>query len=138
MRNLTMMTDFYEFTMGQAYFNAGKKRDYSPIFAYLPGGARGLYGSLPCFYDANAVMKRYLSDAEYVIWKDALDAAVPYAVTTGSWYSIYSRNRIFVDLELYSGISIYMPQSTSRYSSLNAAFTATEWYGAAGWGAAGW
>ncbi len=120
------------------YFNSDRKRDYLNVFAYLPGGAQGTGGAMPCYYDANAVMKRYLSDAEYVIWKDALDAAVPYAVTTGSWYSIYSRNRIFVDLELYSGISIYMPQSTSRYSSLNVAFSATEWYGAAGWGAAGW
>ena len=120
------------------YFNSNKKRDYLNVFAYLPGEKNGLYGPLPCYYDANAVMMGYLSDVDYAMWKAALDAALPYAVTTGSWYSSYLRKSEPVDLEKYSGISMYMPQSSSRYNSLNVAFSATEWYRAAGWSEAGW
>ena len=120
------------------YFNVDRKRDYSQILAYLPGGARGLYGFLPCFYDANAVMKWYLSGEEYVAWKEALDAAVPYTVTTGSWYSAYLNKALPVDTSVYCGISMYMPQTTSRNELMNVDFTATEWYSAAGWQNAGW
>lgn len=120
------------------YFNAGKKRDYSPIFAYLPGGARGLYGLLPCFYDANAVMKRYLGTAEYAAWKGVLDAAVPCTVTTGSWYSAYLGRVLPVDTSVCCGISMYMPQSASRNELLNVDFAGTAWYSAAGWREAGW
>ena len=34
-RNLTMMTDFYEFTMSQAYFEAGKKDEIAVFDAFL-------------------------------------------------------------------------------------------------------
>ena len=93
---------------------------------------------MPCYYDANAVMKKYLVADEYVVWKQALDSAVPYAITTGSWYSAYVKKSIAVDMAVYSAISMYMPQSTSRYDALNVDFATTEWYLAAGWGEAGW
>ena len=35
MRNLTMMTDFYELTMGQAYFTAGKKDEEAVFDAFF-------------------------------------------------------------------------------------------------------
>ncbi len=35
MRNLTMMTDFYELTMSQAYFNAGKKDEVAVFDAFF-------------------------------------------------------------------------------------------------------
>ena len=120
------------------YFNSGRKREYVDVFAYLPGGARGLYGMMPCYFDANAVMKRYLNEADYLAWRRALDAAVPYAVTTGSWYSAYVDRNIMVDTLVYSAISMYMPQAASRNESLNVDFSMTEWYRDAGWSEAGW
>lgn len=120
------------------YFNKSKKREYIDVFAYLPGGASGYYGYMPCFYDANAVMKKYLTADEFAVWEEALAAAVPYAVTTGSWYSAYVNRSLPVNASVYSGISMYMPQTTSRYTQLNAGFADTDWYGAAGWDAAGW
>lgn len=119
------------------YFNSIKKRDYTDVFSYLPGNVRGLYGSMPCFYDANAVMKKYLAESEYAAWKEALDAAVPYAVTTGGWYSAYLNKNVTVD-SLYCGMSMYMPQTASRNVALNEDFATTEWYSAAGWSEAGW
>ena len=120
------------------YFNRSKKREYIDVFAYLPGGASGYYGYMPCFYDANAVMRKYLTDGEFAVWKEALDAAVPYAVTTGCWYSAYVNRILPVNASVYSGISMYMPQATNRYTMLNTDFSGTEWYSAAGWDAAGW
>ena len=120
------------------YFNVNKTREYADVFAYLPGGAQGLYSVLPCFYDANAVMKKYLSAVEYEAWKRAFDAAVPFVVNNSNWYSAYKNDSISVDTQLCSGLSMYMPQKTSRYTALNSDFTFTEWFGAAGWGAAGW
>ena len=83
-------------------------------------------------------MKKYLAEADYLAWKRALDAAVPFTVTTGSWYSAYVNDNISVDTAVYSAISIYMPQATSRNESLNADFATTEWFLDAGWGEAGW
>lgn len=120
------------------YFNTGKKRDYVDVFSYLPGGVQNSKGNMPCYYDANAVMKKYLTQAEYAVWKETLDAAIPFAVTTGSWYSAYARRNISVDTLLYSGMSMYMPQVANRNISLNADFATTEWYSAAGWQQAGW
>ncbi|MBR5593834.1 MAG: hypothetical protein IKW46_07160 [Bacteroidaceae bacterium] len=120
------------------YFSSSENAEYAEAFSYLPGGAWGMNGVLPCFYDANAVMKACLPEAEYAVWKEALDAAVPYAVTTGSWFSIYSYNTHPVDKSVYSGISMYVPQASSRYATLNVDFAATRWYSAAGWSTAGW
>ena len=85
-------------------------------------------------------MKMSLPGPEYAVWKEALDAAVPYAVTTGSWYSAYvfSANPHLVDMSVFSGVSMFVPQALSRYAALNADFAATKWYGAAGWDVAGW
>lgn len=120
------------------YFNRDKRRDYIDVFSYLPGVVQGLYGAMPCFYDANAVMCKYLTDVEYAAWSKALADAVPYVVTTGSWYSAYLRKVCSVDMPVYSGISMFMPQASSWYELLNVDFAATEWYAAAGWLEAGW
>jgi hypothetical protein len=93
---------------------------------------------MPCYYDINAVMKKYLAGTEYAAWKEALDEAVSYVVTTGSWYSAYVGRHLAVDTSVYCGMSVYMPQTTSRYGQLNIDFSNTEWYSAAGWDAAGW
>jgi hypothetical protein len=121
------------------YFNYEKKRDYTGVFAYLPGDVQNIFkGAVPHYYDVNSVMKRYLTDTEYSAWRNVLDEAVPYARTTGSWWSDYIKKRCTVDVDVYSGISIYMPQHLSRNASLNIDFANTEWYQAAGWKEAGW
>lgn len=120
------------------YFNINKKRDYIDVFAYLPGGVRTASWTMPCFYDANAVMKKYLSASEYAIWSEALSKAVPHLVTTGEWYSSYKGRVLPVDTLSCGGISMYMPQTSSYNVTLNDAFSRTEWYRAAGWEMAGW
>lgn len=96
--------------------------------------------SRPNFYDMNAYMTRLITDeADYLRWRKALDSAIPYAASTPWWYSIYSnQGREMVDLDVYSGISCYVPQSEDSYTELNALFRTTSWYTAAGWQQVGW
>ena len=91
--------------------------------------------SRPNFYDMNAYMLRLITEeADYQHWREALDRATPYAAATPWWYSIYSyQGRETVDLNVYSGISCYVPQSGDSYTELNALFRTTSWYTAAGW-----
>lgn len=55
MRNLTMMTDFYELTMSQAYFKAGKKDEETVFDAFFRknplGGGYGVMGGLDKIID---------------------------------------------------------------------------------------
>ena len=55
MRNLTMMTDFYELTMSQAYFNAGKKDEEAVFDAFFRknplNSGYGLMGGLDKIID---------------------------------------------------------------------------------------
>jgi nicotinate phosphoribosyltransferase len=54
-RNLTMMTDFYEFTMSQAYFKAGKKDEtvlFDAFFRKNPlKGGYGVMGGVDKIID---------------------------------------------------------------------------------------
>jgi hypothetical protein len=95
--------------------------------------------SLPSYYDMNGYMLSLIKDTtDYTRWKHALDKAVPYAVATPWWYSTYSNGEESVDMKTYSGISCYIPQEGSLHSNLNAKFTSTSWYHAAGWEQIGW
>lgn len=116
------------------YFPIEKKRDYIDVFAYLPGGSN----NYTCYYDANAVMLKYLTKEEYVSWRRELDKAVVYAVSTGTWYSGIIRRLLSYDSFSGCGMSMYMPQEGSRNSAFNRDFATTEWYSAAGWQSAGW
>lgn len=55
MRNLTMMTDFYELTMSQAYFKAGKKEEVAVFDAFFRrnplGGGYGVMGGVDRIID---------------------------------------------------------------------------------------
>ena len=55
MRNLTMMTDFYELTMSQAYFEAGKKDEVAVFDAFFRknplGGGYGVMGGVDRIID---------------------------------------------------------------------------------------
>ncbi len=54
-RNLTMMTDFYELTMGQSYFNAGKKNEEAVFDAFFRknplNGGYGVMGGVDRIID---------------------------------------------------------------------------------------
>ena len=55
MKNLTMMTDFYELTMSQAYFKAGKKDEIAVFDAFFRknplGGGYGVMGGVDRIID---------------------------------------------------------------------------------------
>lgn len=94
--------------------------------------------SRPEYYDMNGYMLRLIADeADYARWKHAFDRAVPYGRSTEWWYSNDARMQ-YVDLELFGGVSCYVPQSSSVYESLNNKFRSTAWYTAAGWDRVGW
>ncbi len=69
-RNLTMMTDFYELTMSQAYFKAGKKDEIAVFDAFyrknpLDGGY-GLMGGVDKIIDFIKNIKFTSEDIEYL------------------------------------------------------------------------
>ena len=120
------------------YFNSEKKRDYTDVFSYLPGGKYSGAPAYPSYFDMNAIMKKYLTAEEYAHWREALDKAVTYVASSAKWYSAVCRQVIEFDMAVGGGISLYMPQHYSRNEKFNSDFKTTEWYSAAGWQAAGW
>ena len=81
-------------------------------------------------------MKKYLAADEYTEWKHLFDEVVPFASASDCWYSAIIYRMLPVARDLCGAVSLYMPQNGN--SELNAAFSSTEWYGAAGWKSAGW
>ena len=120
------------------YFNVDRKRDYSVLFSYLPGGGYNGCICYPCYYDMNVVMKRYLDADEYKHWRKAFDGAVAYVAASPTWYSAICGRAISYDALSGGGLSFYLPQLRAANESLNLDFMTTEWYSAAGWEAAGW
>lgn len=118
------------------YFPKDKKRAYIDVFSYLPGGKRSGSKIYPCYYDFNAIMKKYLAADEYAEWKRLFDEIIPFAAASDSWYSAIIYRMLPVAHDVCGAVSLYMPQNGN--SELNAAFSSTEWYGAAGWKSAGW
>ena len=108
--------------------------DLSGIQRYYPITSK----SRPEYHDMNGYMFRLITDkADYARWKNAFDRTVPYAVSTAWWYSNDAYTQT-VDLELYGGVSCYVPQNSAIYSTLNEKFRTTSWYKAAGWEQVGW
>lgn len=109
------------------------------IFSYLLGGyIVGTSAFYPQYIDANALMYNVLPYDEYLVWRKALDEAVPYKAASDSWYSAPHRRTYTVDHELYSGLSMYLPTENAYYSLFNNHFSTTAWYKAVGWDTAGW
>ena len=92
----------------------------------------------PSYYDMYVVMKRYLTDEEYLHWRKAFDAAVAYVAASPTWYSAVCGRVIRYDKESAGGVSWYLPQGRAMNETFNRDFKTTEWYSAAGWEAAGW
>lgn len=120
------------------YFNINKTREYTSLLAYLPGGGYGGGVLYPCYYDINAVMRRYLSDDEYLHWREAFDGAVAYVAASPTWYSAVCGRTLSYDSLSGGGVSFYLPQHRAMNEPLNVDFRTTEWYSAAGWETAGW
>ena len=134
MQNLADVTYSYVIK----YFNSGKRREYTDVFSYLPGGRYSGLPSYPSYYDMNALMKKYLTADEYAHWRGALDGVVTYVASSPKWYSAICGRSIVYDDSVAGGLSLYMPQHYSRNEKFNSDFRSTEWYTAAGWKAAGW
>lgn len=103
----------------------------------------------PEYYDAACTMKQILSSTDYERWKAQLDKCVIGKYSTSQFYydtTAYGQELFLpVDLDNYSGISMFMPQNRytnnakrSIYGNLNSAFQKTAWYKAAGWNVTGW
>ena len=134
MQHLADMT----YSLVVKYFNVDKKRDYTDVFAYLPGGKYTATPAYPSYYDMNAVMGKYLTADEYAAWRMAFDDAVVYVEASSKWYSMLCGRLILYDVYAGGAMSMYMPQRYARNERFNADFRTTEWYSAAGWEAAGW
>ena len=94
--------------------------------------------SRPEYFDMNGFMHCLVKDGtDYARWKRAFDRAVPFAASTAWWYSNDAYTQ-YVDLELYGGVSCYVPQHSSIYTSLNEKFRTTSWYKVSGWERVGW
>lgn len=120
------------------YFNSEKKREYTDVFSYLPGGRYNGSPAYPSYFDMNVVMKKYLMADEYTGWREVFDSAVAYVASSAKWYSAVCGRVIGYDMSVGGGMSMYMPQHYSRNEKFNSDFKTTEWYSAAGWQQAGW
>lgn len=120
------------------YLNVDKKRDFTDVFAYLPGGKYTGSVTYPSYYDMNALMSKYLTADEYAHWRGAYDAAVVFVAFSPYWYSDVCGRRIAYDVSECGAMSVYVPQNHPRNARFNADFKTTAWYSAAGWEAAGW
>ena len=120
--------------MVQKYVSKDNPTNLKGIQRYYPLSSK----SRPEYYDMNGYMHRLVTDTvEYARWKSTFDRTVPYAVSTEWWFSNDARTQT-VDLALYGGVSCYVPQKSSIYTSLNTKFQSTSWYKAAGWDRVGW
>ena len=117
----------------EKYFNAETVNNYSSCLAYVPRKA-------PAYYDFNSVMKKFLEQVDYAVWKTVYDKAVPYAMVSNKRkvYSNVAGGVVINITDDYGAVSAYFPQDKSQNETSNSDFCTTEWYRAAGWDAAGW
>ncbi len=118
------------------YFSKGGVDNYYGLFAYLPGGVFSS-AKMPFFYDAGYLVWNYLPNDEYLVWKSALDRAVPYKSATEKYYSDIKKTYVYM-ASPWCGISMFLPKQGVNYNSLNRDFSMLEWYEDAGWKSAGW
>ena len=108
---------------------------YTPHYFYRPHN-----------YDAQEAMRKILNEKDFEKFKVALnEAVVSKGATKEFWIGPSNFNMQTVDLEKYSGVSMFIPQqdysknsSYCAYGDLNKAFQSTSWYTAAGWKITGW
>ena len=121
-------------TMISKYVSADTDIDLKGVQRYYPISSK----SRPEYYDMNGYMQRLITDeADYIRWYDAFERAVPYRMATSWWFSNDARTQ-YIDLDRYGGISCYVPQKLSVYTTLNQKFRTTAWYAVSGWKSVGW
>jgi hypothetical protein len=104
------------------------------------------YGDVPMMYDMRAVMERLLSEADFKLWEETYQLAVPYYRMSMKWMTIWgSLARTFdtFDSNLkYGCISMFIPQQNSYYSYGNMAYNKTSinfgWNQVMDWKRFGW
>ena len=104
------------------------------------------YGDVPMMYDMRAVMERLLSEADFKLWEETYQLAVPYYRMSMKWMTIWgSLARTFdtFDSNLkYGCISMFIPQQNSYYSYVNMAYNKTSinfgWNQVMDWKRFGW
>ena len=104
------------------------------------------YGDVPMMYDMRAVMERLLSEADFKLWEETYQLAVPYYRMSMKWMTIWgSLARAFdtFDSNLkYGCISMFIPQQNSYYSYGNMAYNKTSinfgWNQVMDWKRFGW
>ena len=104
------------------------------------------YGDVPMMYDMRAVMERLLSEADFNLWEETYQLAVPYYRMSMKWMTIWgSLARAFdtFDSNLkYGCISMFIPQQNSYYSYGNMAYNKTSinfgWNQVMDWKRFGW
>ncbi len=89
------------------------------------------YRPKQAYYDFYDLISRVAKDEDLHVWKEQLDRAVPYKYSTPTCYSAYIRN-IF-PINVYSGISVYIPSFAADYSNWNNFYQTFEWGQASGW-----
>ena len=100
----------------------------------------------PHFYDMNDALRRTLPEKDWKRVKKTIDAATVYKFSTSRFFTgLDAYDEIRVDMDNYSGISMFVPQQIytknakkSAHGNVNEQFRKTKWYSAAGWKAAGW
>ena len=99
------------------------------------------YSSRQEFYDANDFVLKFADDADYKIWKQALDKAVVYKKIasiwdTNKWWTSYYNDFEMTD-EKFGGVSMYVPTYYQQQTE-NKTIKQMGWYYAAGYSEIGW
>ncbi|MBP3773888.1 MAG: hypothetical protein ILA34_00890 [Bacteroidaceae bacterium] len=101
--------------------------------------------SYPDHYDINSAFRAWLDDADYQVWKEALDHCLVYSRLSDKFYVYYKSGTIYtksVDYATACGLAMFFPKETYEqfpyYGNLNTLFRDTQWYEAAQWAQTGW
>lgn len=85
------------------------------------------------YYDFGDFVRYLASDSDYQRWKQSLDAAVVYAQSTPTCYSIYYQGfGGALPIRAFSGLSTYVPLADPDYAAWNEAYAALAWTQAVG------
>jgi len=129
-KGLNALQDVTE-RMIQRYASAGQDDYLASVLRYFPLSLQ----TMPEFFDMKAYMRHLItSDDDWTDWLSVFNQAVPYRRATEHWYTSYTGRYMYVGNEdNYGGISMFVPQPDSFYSSLLSQFRQTSWYPVSGW-----
>ena len=94
--------------------------DLSGLIYYFYNSPRAFYyPENSMLYDAGDFMRAYAPEADYKVWKAALDKAIVKKTYSAQWYTAFKWDEFYgnhfkVTEERQSGVSIYIPQDTEK------------------------